>query len=244
MPHILSNLFSKDAKGIWGEGAPYESKVIYDIHHQSPTSPPVHYEAHLLKPHSLPHFDAPAHIIENGKTVDHYYQNNQLDGFFGKVLMIRLKGDHFKQHSSNPNILVWTVTKEEIMKYVLESANTKPSRILLTFDEYPLDDCGNHDQNKVLVLDEAAAQWLLENNPKFCMYGTSWKSTDFQPGSKERPIHKIFFKHDTLIFECLNLKEVSNGEYYWFAFPLPLEGASESPVCPVLFTKQELMNLL
>ena len=85
---------------------------------------------------------------------------------------------------------------------------------------------------------------LFQNNSKFCMYGTSWKSTDFQPGSKERPIHKIFFNNDTLIFECLNLQSVPNGEYYWFAFPLPLEGASESPVCPVLLTKQELTDLL
>ena len=229
---------------MWGEGAPYESKVIYDINNQTPTSPPVHYEAHLIKPHSLPHFDAPAHILKNGKTVDVFYKNNELDGFFGKVLVIRLLGDHFKPHPSNPNISVWTVGIDEIKKYVLESKNPKPSRILLTVDAYPLDQDNNHDQNRVLVLDESAANWLIENNPKFCMYGTSWKSTDFQPGSKERPIHKILFNHNAVIFECLNLKTVPTGVYYWFAFPLPLEGASESPVCPVLFTKQELTDLL
>jgi arylformamidase len=243
MPYILTNIISKSAKGLWGEGAPYESKTIYDIHHPTETSPPVHYEAHVIKPHSLPHMDAPAHILKNGKTIDWYYRNQQLQGFYGKVTVLRLEGNRFKQHPHLSHIQVWTVTEEELKSALSNQKNKAPKRILLTVETYPEDESGSHDQNKVLILDENAAQWLIQNNPEFKMYGTSWKSTDFQPNSKERPIHKIFFEKDVTIFECLNLKEVPTGEYFWFAFPLPLENASEAPVCPVLFTEDELKEL-
>ncbi|MGF2075278.1 hypothetical protein, partial [Enterococcus casseliflavus] len=42
------------------------------------------------------------------------------------------------------------------------------------------------------------------------------------------------------VFECLDLRAVPEGRYFLSAFPLPLAGASESPVCPVLFTAAEL----
>jgi kynurenine formamidase len=43
-----------------------------------------------------------------------------------------------------------------------------------------------------------------------------------------------------VIFECLDLSVVPKGKYLFMGFPLPLAGASESPVCPVLFKKGEL----
>jgi kynurenine formamidase len=224
MPYILSPIISKKTEGLWGEGKPYESSVIYDIKNQTPSSPPIHYEAHHLKPHSLPHFDAPAHILENGQTVDWFYRENQLSGFYGKVLVVRLNGN---------NSPVWAVSKTELKTHVEKLGIKAPKRIIVTTD----------NPDTILVLSEEAAQWLIESNPEFCLYGTSWKSTDFQPDSKERPIHRLFFGNNVSIFECLNLENVPAGEYYWFAFPLPLEGASESPVCPVLFTKDEVNSL-
>ena len=244
MPYVLSNIISKDQLGLWGEGAPYSTSVIFDIHHQTNTSPPVHYESHVLKPHSLPHLDAPSHILENGHSVDDYYKSNHLSGFFGKTYVVRLKGNKFVSSQTNPNIHVWTVSKEDLQSNLSPLVKSSIKRILITFDDYPVDEFGNHDQNKVLVLSEDATHWLLKNNPNLCLYGTSWKSTDYQPGSKERPIHKLLFEKSVTIFECLNLKNVPSGEYFWFAFPLPLEGASESPVCPVLFTESEMNEMM
>ncbi len=244
MPYILSPIVSKSFKGLWGEGCPYESSVIYDIHQQSEKSPPIHYESHTLKPHSLPHLDAPGHIFENGKTVDSYFREKNFSAFYGKVTVVRLKGNKYQALESNPALSVWRVSQSELKEAVLRISSKAPSRILLTSEEYPEDENGNHDSSKVLVLTESAANWLIEANPKFCLYGTSWKSTDFQPNSKERPIHKIIFNHDAAIFECLDLKSVPEGIYYWFAFPLPLEGATESPVCPVLLTESEFQELI
>jgi kynurenine formamidase len=85
--------------------------------------------------------------------------------------------------------------------------------------------------------------YLVESG-NFKAYGTSWKSTDFQPGKRERPIHKIFLSRQITIFECLNLSSVAAGEYILFGFPLPMKGATESPVCPLLFTFEELDQLI
>ena len=71
------------------------------------------------------------------------------------------------------------------------------------------------------------------------MFGTSWKSTDFRPGLPDRPIHNEIFKKAS-IFECLKVHDVPAGSYFFVGVPLPIANASESPVCPALFTKEEL----
>jgi arylformamidase len=243
MPYILSPIVSKELKGLWGEGAPYESTVIYDICDPSEKSPPIHYESHTLKPHSLPHLDAPGHIIEHGKTVDTYFKEKNFKPFYGKVTVVRLGGNHYRPLDSNPALSVWRVNETELKAAISKVTDKVPNRLLITTDPYPEDENGNHDSTQALVLDESAALWLTRSNPAFCLYGTSWKSTDFQPGSKDRPIHKIIFDHGAAIFECLDLKSVPAGIYYWFAFPLPLEGATEAPVCPILLTEQEFLEL-
>jgi arylformamidase len=244
MPHILSKIIKKNSLGLWGEGSPYATNSIYDIRNQTEKSPPVNYDAHILKPHSLPHLDAPAHVLENGHTVDVYFRDSLITGFYGRTLVIRLKGNSFSPCKVNENVSVWTVSKEQLESNIKTRTDREIQRLIITLDDYPEDSQGNHDQNKVLVLGEDAASWLIQKHPKICMYGTSWKSTDYRPGSKERPIHKLLFNSSITIFECLDLKNVPAGEYFWFGFPLPLEGASESPVCPVLFTKEEVIEFL
>ncbi len=61
------------------------------------------------------------------------------------------------------------------------------------------------------------------------------------PGSKQRPIHNTLFQK-AVILECLDLAQVPEGRYFMSAFPIPLEGASEAPVCPVLFTANDLVG--
>jgi hypothetical protein len=100
----------------------------------------------------------------------------------------------------------------------------------------------SHDPSWVLVLDTDAARWIAQSG-RLAVYGTSWKSTDFTPRSRERPIHTALFQ-SALIYECLHLRHVPEGTYLWVGPPLPLEGASESPACPMLFTWDELRGVL
>lgn len=244
MPYVLSPIIKESFEGMWFEGSPYKKETIYDINSTDPKSPPVNYSAYTIKPHSLPHIEGAAHTVKNGLTVDQYFCQGSMRNFWGKVLVVKLKGSNFKQHETLSSAKVWEVSIEELKKGLLEASGNEiiPDRLILTLDNMPETAQGLHDQNFVLILSQEAAEYLISNN-NFCLYGTSWKSSDFKPGSKERPIHNTLFKQ-AVIMECLDLKNVPEGHYFLNAFPIPLEGASESPVCPVLYTKEEILEQL
>ncbi len=241
MPYIISPIIKESFTGMWFEGSPYTKKIIYDINSNGPKSPPVNYYEYNLKPHSLPHIEGSAHTQKNGKTIEQYFENDKY--FWGKALVVKLKGNLFLKQENN--IYVWEVSLETLQDAIQATSDGKikiPERLLLTVDKIPLNDHQLHDPNYVLILSKAAAEYLISNE-KFCLYGTTWKSSDYCPGSKDRPIHNTLFKN-AVILECLDLKHVPEGEYIINAFPIPLQGASESPVCPVLFTKDELKSIM
>ena len=244
MPYLLSPLISQELPGLWGEGAPLEIENIYDIHSDDPKKPPVHYNSYHLKPHSLPHVDAPGHIIPEGKKIEDLLRSESTEIFYGRTLVVKLKGNRFQLIDEQAGLYVWKVNQEELFKeiYRLCPAEKIPRRILVTANEAPLHPSGFHDPNYVLVLEKGAAEALVEIDG-FCLYGTSWKSADFEPGSRERPVHKVFFEKGA-VMEMLKLDHVPEGEYFMSAFPVPIQGATESIVCPVLYTKEELSAFL
>jgi arylformamidase len=244
MPYVLSPIIKEDFQGMWFEGNPYKRETIYDINSTDPKAPPVNYSAYTLKPHSLPHIEGSAHTQKDGKTVDQYFKIKSFRHFWGKTLVVKLKGNNFKAHPTASGIDIWEVNLDEIKTGILNASGSEtiPDRLLLTLEKVPETASGLHNPNYVLILSQEAAEYLTSNS-NFCLYGTSWKSSDFMPGSKERPIHNTLFK-SAVIMECLDLKEVPEGQYFMNAFPIPLEGASESPVCPVLYTKEEILEQL
>ncbi len=106
-----------------------------------------------------------------------------------------------------------------------------PEKILISTKDYPQNANGFHEPKYVITLTQEAAE-------NFNLYGTSWKSSDYNPEKVERPIHNTLFKNG-ITLENLDLRSVPEGVYFMSAIPLPLVGASESPVAPVLFTKDE-----
>lgn len=236
-------MIRKNAPALWGEGTPYETQVIYDIASDDPKKPPVHYEAHILKPHSIAHIDAPAHTIKNGAKITDFFSAEKSGTFFGPIVVVKLKGNHYQPISGTPNFH-WEVSLSQLKQGIQEAAgkDLRPEKLLLTTDPYPGNGDGQQDPAYALTLSIEAANWLASFS-KFNFYGTSWKSTDFQPGRRERPIHQILFEKG-VVCECLALKEVPAGQYLLVGFPLPLENSSESPVCPVLFEKDELEKFI
>ena len=235
MPYVLAPTIKKSLQGLWQEGSPYTSKVIYDICDPDPKKPPVHYEAHTLKPHSICHFDAPAHIVAGEPTIDKLFSTSP-SIFYGPVLIVRLKKQNFMPRPRQNNWSHWEVTKEEILDASEGYNFLNLQKIFLTFDGAEEDFYIN--PNRAFTISSEAAKWLTSLR-KFNLFGTIWRSTDFQPDSRERPIHIELFKRAGIL-ECLDLSKVPSGEYYLSAFPLPIEGASESPVCPVLYSKNEI----
>ncbi len=244
MPYILSNIVDTSVPGLWGEGEAYVRESIYDINSDDPQLPPVNYDSHLLKPHSIAHIDAPAHIIPGAPTCEHFYKSNRNKCFYGPVCVLRLAGSAWTQVEGMDGIRLWRVSVQELAESIerVTGGQSIPTKVFITADEVPCNRHGFHDPNYVLVLEEEAAK-LLVANPNFNAYGTSWKSSDFQPGSRERPIHKILLSQ-AVLFECLKLDHVPEGRYFLNGFPLPLAGASESPVVPVLFEAHELKQNL
>ena len=238
MPYILSPLIGLDSPGMWAEGPAYEKKSIYSI--APGKMPPVNYDEHVIRSHSLTHLETPAHTQKEGKRLDSYYEGN-LNHFYGKTLVIKLSGNNYE--SKGNNLFHWIVSVDEIRERLDGLKITSlPDKILISSEFYPMNAQGYHDPNYVLTLSQEAADFLVSHS-NFDLYGTSWKSSDFNPGKAERPIHNTLFK-SALILENLNLKDVPEGIYFMSAFPLPFKDASESPVVPVLFTKEELLNSL
>ena len=240
MPYILSPIIKERYEGMWFEGDPYKKNSIYKISENDEDSPPVNYSSYTIKPHSLTHLETRAHTSNNGNTVDYYFSKNIYEHFWGKTTVIKLKGDNFVKSENDENIKVWKITIEEILTELEVINNSKliPKRLLISLENLPLNIHGLHDPKYVLVLSEDAARYLVDNGLK--LYGTSWKSSDYEPNSKLRPIHNTLFE-SALIMECLDLDRIPSGNYFLNAFPLPLEGASESPLCPILYTREEVL---
>jgi arylformamidase len=236
MPFILSPMIGLDSPGMWSEGPAYEKKTIYSI--EPGKMPPVNYDEHTIRSHSLTHIETPAHTLKDGRRLDSYYKDN-LTHFYGKTLVIKLTSN--KYLSKGNGVFHWVVSVDEIQER-LNALNISSisDKILISTEFYPVNSQGYHDPNYVLTLGQEAADFLVSHSD-FNLYGTSWKSSDFNPGKPDRPIHNTLFTK-ALILENLNLKDVPEGIYFMSAFPLPFEDASESPVVPVLFTKEELFN--
>lgn len=235
MAYILSPMIGENLEGMWFEGSPYSSETIYEI--QEGKLPPVNYDLHKIKSHSLTHAEAPKHTQKTGKGIEAYFDNKKY--FYGKAVLVRLPGDNYQLVDKEKGIYHWEVSKEEL----LSSLNgVVPEKLILTSDKYPkLEGSPFHDPSYVLTLSQEAADWLVSDE-KFHFYGTSWKSSDFKPGSAERPIHNTLFKK-AIIMECLDLEKVPAGSYLFVGAPLPIVGASESPVCPMLLEKEDIADV-
>lgn len=229
MPYILSPLICEKLPGLWSEGSPYEREVIYEI---NGSFPPVNYQKHIFKSHSVTHAEGSLHTKNNGRSIDDYFQGNY---FFGTATLVRLPGNGYRAIDETKRIFHWEVSLEELKEAL---KGRVPQKLILTSESYFKSKSGFHDPNYVLTLSIEAAKWLVSNDG-FNLFGTSWKSSDFKPGSMDRPIHNLLFKN-AVILECLDLEFVPGGEYFLVAFPVRIKGASESPVTPVLFTKTEV----
>ena len=103
MPYILSPLIKENMEGMWFEGAPYSKESIYSIELEK--KPPVNYDFHKIKSHSLTHIESPKHINNDGKSVDQYFSGNY---FFGKCTVFRLEGNNYKEVGEG--VYHWEVT--------------------------------------------------------------------------------------------------------------------------------------
>jgi len=186
--------------------------------------------------------------VAGGKTISDFFVESNMAPFFGLVTVVKFPGNGFKDTringTDNQPVRHWEVSLDELTEAIgslRPKGDTLPNKLLISPEVCRLTTDGLHDPNDAFTLSESAAE-LLTKNRLFNHFGTSWKSTDYQPGRRERPVHRILFR-SALISECLKLSHVPAGRYFLCAFPLPLMNATESPVSPVLFTREEVSGI-
>ncbi|MFN9066794.1 MAG: hypothetical protein ACK5V3_06165, partial [Bdellovibrionales bacterium] len=234
LPYILSPLIKVGTEGMWGEGVAYSKKQIYGISNEK--LPPVNYDEHIIKSHSITHIEFPNHTQIDGEKLSDFLPSKP-NYFYGPSTVVRLKENKYKNIKNE--IFHWEVQLNDLKEAVESQVDPERlEKLLITSDFCPENKSGFHDPNYVLTLSLESAEWLI-NLPKFNLFGTSWKSSDYAPGSMQRPIHNTLFKR-ALIVENLILSKVPEGNYFLVCIPIMLAGSSESPVTPVLFNAHEL----
>ena len=86
-----------------------------------------------------------------------------------------------------------------------------------------------------VFIDKKAAMFLVDKGIK--AVGIDYLGID--PVDTEVPhIHNIFFAANILIYEGLDLRDVSEGQYYFIGLPLRIQNAEGSPVRALLIDKE------
>ncbi len=181
----------------------------------------------------MAHIETPLHTQKEGKSIDYYFASHP-QHFYGKCHVVKFENKNWVDKGSG--VKQKEISLKELKSKIGQIQNLE--KLLISVDSIDENEFGYHEPNDVLTLSLAAAEYLASLK-SFNLIGTSWKSSDFMPGSAERPIHNELFKK-ALILEYINLNKVPEGEYFLNCFPLNLEGASEAPVTAVLFNKNEL----
>jgi len=160
--------------------------------------------------HTGTHIDAPAHIIQGAKTLDHL----SIDHFIGKASSLNLTSIK-KQAIDIPDIEPYQDLLKDSEFILLHTGWDRFWGAEEYFASYP-------------VLSAEAALWLT--NFRFKGLGVDTISVD-ETDSNDFPIHKILLKHDMIIIENLTcLHVLPNNHFMFTCFPLKIEQGDGSPV--------------
>ncbi len=230
-------MIKEELPGLWKEGSPFAKESIYRIIDEN-TLPPVNYDLIKLKPHSITHCETSLHVDNNGQSINDIFTKNP-QYFIGNCLLLKFPDDY---NEISNNLFIKKITLSEFLDKlnVMGFLEDFPSKIIFTTEYYPENEFGFHAENYILILADDLADYL-SNKAEFHLYGTSWKSTDYQPNKNSRPIHRKLLKHG-IVFELLCLNHVPQGNYFFSGIPLNIKGASESPVSPFLINFELLQN--
>jgi arylformamidase len=161
--------------------------------------------------HSGTHIDAPSHFIKDAKTIEQY----PLSKFILPAQVIEIL---------DPEAIKLKELERKKIKashaLLFKTANSLTGRVI----------SGTFSKNYVYLSSEAAQLCLEKKAP---LVGLDYLSLDMY-GSKDCPAHRKLMVQDVLILESINLKEVPEGEYTLFCFPLKILNAEGAPVRAVL----------
>ena len=156
------------------------------------------------------HMDAPAHIFEDGATLDSF----DVGSFGGAAVVVDI-GALKKDEIGVSDLLAYEELLIESDFLLLRSGWSKAWGLEDYFHGYP-------------VLSGEAARWLATLDLKGI--GIDMISIDAD-GSVDLPVHNILLGNNVLVIENLtNLGELPASGFTFYALPLKFEGVDGSPV--------------
>jgi arylformamidase len=167
-----------------------------------------------LTAHTGTHIDAPAHMIDNGKTIDEI----DLSNFYGKAVVFNLG-------KSNNSIL-----QDKVKKYLTENSEIK---FLLFYTGWS-DLWGKKEYYEDYpIISESLAKIIAVSS----LYGIGIDTPSVDEIiTNDYTFHKLFFKNNKIIIENMkNLRQLIDKKFQLYCFPLNINQGDGSPVRAVAF---------
>lgn len=196
--------------------------------------------------HTGTHVDAPSHILKDGLAVD----SLNLENLIGQAIVLdfsRVNGaltDSDLDNACNDLKITESISNEHVSILLLK---TKPS--FYKEKNSGISDFQGEENDKGKVsgepsekspekspensvhLDAGSAAWIVRNG--FKTVGIDSFSVD-SLSSESLPAHHILLSSNVNIVECLDLKSVEAGVYFFLCLPLKIEGCDGAPARALL----------
>ena len=162
--------------------------------------------------HTGTHVDAPAHFIENGKTVE----NLSLNSLIGPAVVANLP----EADIITPDMLDALALSPQTTRLLLKTRNSA-----LWADPH------HHFHQDFVALSTQAAQWIIRKG--IDLVGIDYLSIQLFKDA-EPLTHRTLLDEGIIIVEGLNLKDVAPGIYQLICLPIKLSGSDGAPTRAVL----------
>jgi arylformamidase len=162
--------------------------------------------------HTGTHVDAPAHFIENGKTVE----SLSLNTLIGPAVVADLP----EADIITPDMLDALALSPQTTRLLLKTRNSA-----LWADPH------HHFHQDFVALSTQAAQWIIRNG--IDLVGIDYLSIQLFKDA-EPLTHRTLLDAGVIIVEGLNLQDVAPGIYRLICLPIRLSGSDGAPTRAVL----------
>jgi len=174
--------------------------------------------------HTGTHIDAPSHIIVDGLTIDRL----PLDNLIGPAVLLDFTekdgaingSDLDAAYRQFGNTATGTILLLKTMEQYEENSVLESSAFF-SFPPY----------DRTVYLDESAAEWIVENG--FIVVGIDNFSVD---AHSQTTVHSMLLGKGVFVVECLDLRAVEEGIYFFVCLPLKAVGCDGAPARAILLT--------
>jgi arylformamidase len=164
-----------------------------------------------MSPHCGTHIDAPAHFIQDGKTIDEF----PVQTFILPALVVEIEDNETIDVQELESL---HINAGEALLFKTENSRRGLSRAGVFTDEF-------------VYLSLPAAEFCVER--RLGLIGIDYITIE-QYGAKAFPVHRKILAGNMLVLEGIDLSGVDAGRYTLMCFPLKIKGCEASPVRAIL----------